>query len=178
MQQVHKRTRMNNEGRTVIHWLMFGIPWYSQNFVFSFFIWIKHKWSIACILTQLFNAFLFSFYEFINISVVTSPFPQIHVGFCKYWFCCFVEFYFTFRFIRSCWYPPSMLRHSDVSFRSHIGRDVADYVKTSSRRRDWYVMGPTYLRRLCDVSLVRSSNRPIWGVVTTYQLIPKWGWPT
>ena len=28
--------------------------------------------------------------------------------------------------------PPCMRRHSDVSFRSHIGRDVADHAKTSS----------------------------------------------
>ena len=36
-------------------------------------------------------------------------------------------------------YPPGMRRCSDVSFRSHKGRDVADHAKTSSRRRNWYV---------------------------------------
>ena len=29
-------------------------------------------------------------------------------------------------------YPPSMRVRSDVSFRYHIGRDLADHVKTSS----------------------------------------------
>ena len=51
--------------------------------------------------------------------------------------------------------PPSMRRCSNISFRSHIGPDVADHTKTSSRRRNWYAMRLTYLRRLCDVSLVR-----------------------
>ena len=36
-------------------------------------------------------------------------------------------------------YPPGMRRCSDVSFRSHIGRYVADHAKASSRRRNWYV---------------------------------------
>ena len=31
-----------------------------------------------------------------------------------------------------------MRRRSDVSFRSHIGRDVADYAKTPPRHRNWY----------------------------------------
>ena len=35
--------------------------------------------------------------------------------------------------------PPGMRRRSDVSFRSHIGWDVSDHAKTSSRRRNWYV---------------------------------------
>ena len=35
--------------------------------------------------------------------------------------------------------PPGMRRRSDVSFRSHIGRDVVDHAETSSQRRDWYV---------------------------------------
>ena len=32
-----------------------------------------------------------------------------------------------------------MRRRSDVSFRSHIGRDAAEHAETSSQRRDWYV---------------------------------------
>ena len=36
-------------------------------------------------------------------------------------------------------FPLSMRRCSSVSFRSHIGRDIADRVETSSRRRNWYV---------------------------------------
>ena len=32
-----------------------------------------------------------------------------------------------------------MRRRSDVSFRSYIGRDVADHAKTPSLRRNWYV---------------------------------------
>ena len=35
--------------------------------------------------------------------------------------------------------PPGMRCRSDVSFRSHIGRDVADHAGTSSGRRNWYV---------------------------------------
>ena len=34
---------------------------------------------------------------------------------------------------------PGMRRSSDVSFRSHTGRDVTGYAETSSRRRDWHV---------------------------------------
>ena len=34
---------------------------------------------------------------------------------------------------------PSMRHRSDVSFRSHIGWDVADHAYTSSRYRNWYV---------------------------------------
>ena len=30
-----------------------------------------------------------------------------------------------------------MRRRRDVSFRSHIGRDVADHAETSSRHRSW-----------------------------------------
>ena len=30
--------------------------------------------------------------------------------------------------------PPGMRRRSDVSFRSHLGWDVADHIETSSRR--------------------------------------------
>ena len=45
-----------------------------------------------------------------------------------------------------------MRRPSDVSVRSHIGRDVADYAETSSRRRNRYVnetdLFETSLRRL------------------------------
>ena len=32
--------------------------------------------------------------------------------------------------------PPGMRRRSDVSFRSHIGRNVADHAETSSQRCD------------------------------------------
>ena len=35
--------------------------------------------------------------------------------------------------------PPGMRRRSDISFRSHIGRDAADHAETSSRRRRWYM---------------------------------------
>ena len=35
----------------------------------------------------------------------------------------------------------------------------------------------TYLRRLCDVSLILKQNRPIWDFVARYQLVPKWDWP-
>ena len=76
-----------------------------------------------------------------------------------------------------------MRRRSNVSFRSHIGRDVADYGETSSRRRDccvnetdlienvldlvetssqrlnWYVNKTELLKFLCDVSLVSKQNR-------------------
>ena len=48
--------------------------------------------------------------------------------------------------------PPGMRRRSDVSFRSHIGRDVADHAETSSQRLNWYVnetdLFETSLRRL------------------------------
>ena len=53
---------------------------------------------------------------------------------------------------------PGMRRSSDVSFRSHTGRDVTDHAETSSRRRGWHVNEWTYFSRFCDVSLVRSSN--------------------
>ena len=35
--------------------------------------------------------------------------------------------------------PHGMRRPSDVSFRSHLGWDVADHAETSSKRRNWYV---------------------------------------
>ena len=35
--------------------------------------------------------------------------------------------------------PPGMRRRSDILFRSHISRDVADHAEASSRRRNWYV---------------------------------------
>ena len=54
--------------------------------------------------------------------------------------------------------PPGMRRRSDVSVKSHIGRDIANHAETSSRRRNRYVNETTYLRRLCDVSLVRRKN--------------------
>ena len=45
-----------------------------------------------------------------------------------------------------------MRRRSDVSFRSHIGRDVPHHANTSSQRRNWYVnetdLFETSLRRL------------------------------
>ena len=34
---------------------------------------------------------------------------------------------------------PNMRRCSDVSFRFHIGWDVADHAETSSQRRNWYL---------------------------------------
>ena len=50
--------------------------------------------------------------------------------------------------------PPSRRRRSDISFRSHIGRDVEDHAETSSRRCNWYVnetdLFETSLRRLID----------------------------
>ena len=36
-------------------------------------------------------------------------------------------------------FSPGMRRRSDVSFRSHIGRDVADHAETLSWRRNWYM---------------------------------------
>ena len=48
--------------------------------------------------------------------------------------------------------PPGMRRRSNVSIRSHIGQDVADYAETSSQRRNSYVnetdLFETPLRRL------------------------------
>ena len=51
--------------------------------------------------------------------------------------------------------PPGMRRRSDVSFRSHIGRDIADHAKTSSRRRNWYVNETDLFQTSLNVSLVR-----------------------
>ena len=34
---------------------------------------------------------------------------------------------------------PGMRRRSDVSFRSHIGRDVMDHAEKSLGRLNWYV---------------------------------------
>ena len=49
-------------------------------------------------------------------------------------------------------YPPSMRGRSDVSFWSHLSRDIADHIETSSRRGFWYVnetdLFVTLLRRL------------------------------
>ena len=50
--------------------------------------------------------------------------------------------------------PPGMRRRSDVLFRSHIGRDIADHAKTSSRRRNWYVNE----RDLFETSLLRLTG--------------------
>ena len=36
-------------------------------------------------------------------------------------------------------HPHSMRGRSDISFRPHIGRDVADHAETLSRRHDWYL---------------------------------------
>ena len=36
-------------------------------------------------------------------------------------------------------YPPGVGRRSNISFRSHIGRGVADHVETSSSRYKWCV---------------------------------------
>ena len=36
--------------------------------------------------------------------------------------------------------PPGIQRRSNVSFRSHIGRDVTNHAETSSRGRNWYVI--------------------------------------
>ena len=48
--------------------------------------------------------------------------------------------------------PPGMRRRSDVSFRFHIGWDVADHADTSTWHRIWYVnetdLFITSLRRL------------------------------
>ena len=63
-----------------------------------------------------------------------------------------------------------MRRRSDVSFRSHIGRDVADRAETSSRRRGWYVIETDLfemsLRRLIGTyikptNLRRRNDEPI-----------------
>ena len=51
-------------------------------------------------------------------------------------------FYFLYVFLGIIGFrqhPPGIRSRSDVSFRSHIGRDVADHAETSSQRRDWYV---------------------------------------
>lgn len=56
---------------------------------------------------------------------------------------------------------PSMRRCSDVSFGSHIRRDVADNAETPSQRRNWYVgemdIYETSLRRLID-TYIRLTN--------------------
>ena len=52
-------------------------------------------------------------------------------------------------------YPPGMRHRSDVSFRSHIGRDVADHAERSPRRRNWYVNEMDLFETFCDVSLIR-----------------------
>ena len=50
--------------------------------------------------------------------------------------------------------PPNMRLCSDVSFRSHIGRDVADHAETSSWIRNWYVN---------KTDLFETSLRPLIG---------------
>lgn len=42
------------------------VPWYSQTFVFTLFIWIKHEWIISYILIWLFTDFMFPLYVFIG----------------------------------------------------------------------------------------------------------------
>ena len=48
--------------------------------------------------------------------------------------------------------PPGIKRRSNVSFRSHVARDVTNHAETSSRGRNWYVIETdlleTSLRRL------------------------------
>ena len=56
----------------------------------------------------------------------------------------------------------------------HIGWDVVDHAKTSSRRRNWYLIETDLIETFLHISLVRRKNQPILDVVTTYQLIPKW----
>ena len=60
-------------------------------------------------------------------------------------------------------FPPGMRRRSDVSFRSHIGRDISDHAKTSSRRRNWCVnetdLFETSLRRLAGTSIKPTNLR-------------------
>ena len=56
------------------------------------------------------------------------------------------------------------MRHrSDVSFRSHIGRDVAENAKTPSRRRNWYVnetdLFETSLQRLTGTEIKPTNLR-------------------
>ena len=67
-------------------------------------------------------------------------------------------------------YPPAMRRRSNVSFRSHIARDVVDHAETSSWRRNWYVdeadLFVTSLRRLIGTRIKptnfrRRSDTPI-----------------
>ena len=50
-----------------------------------------------------------------------------------------------------------MRRLSNVSFRSHIGQDVADHAKTSARRRNWYVN---------ETDLFKTS---LWRLIGTYK---------
>ena len=49
--------------------------------------------------------------------------------------------------------PTGMRRRSDVSFRSHIGRDVADHADTSSQLLTGTKIKPTNLRRRSDVQI-------------------------
>ena len=59
--------------------------------------------------------------------------------------------------------PPGMRHRSDVSIRSHIGRDVADQVREwDGPIWDVFAMSHWYVEK---------------DVITTYQLIPKWDWP-
>ena len=56
-----------------------------------------------------------------------------------------------------------MRRRSDVSFRSHIGRDVADHAEILSRRHIWYVnetdLFETSLRRLIGMYIKPTNLR-------------------
>ena len=52
--------------------------------------------------------------------------------------------------------PQGMRCRRDVSFRSHIGRDVADHAGSSSWRRNWYVN---------ETNLFETS---FWRLIGTY----------
>ena len=69
-----------------------------------------------------------------------------------------------------CTSPLGMRCRSDVSFRSHIGRDITDQAETSSRHRNRYVnetnLFETYLQHLTGTQkkltyLKRHSDVPI-----------------
>ena len=81
----------------------------------------------------------------------------------KYW-CFYLALHrYNTQSSRFAYYPTDMWCHSDVSFKSHIGQDVAGYAERSFSTAMW--MRRTYLWRLCNVSLVRRWNRAIWDVL-------------
>ena len=61
-----------------------------------------------------------------------------------------------------------MERRSDLLFRSHIGRDIADHAETSSQRHNWYVnetdLFETPLRRFIGMYV----DHRICDAVATY----------